>query len=81
MVGLCYVERGGALMHKHFQMVFKGNFSGLSVLNKKMKVCLGQDEDLPTNHVILCKRLTDEGLHTFKGMVEYCMKDNGRSIF
>ena len=29
------VERGGALTHKHFQMLVKGNFSSLPVLNKK----------------------------------------------
>lgn len=34
MAGLCYVEQGGALTHKHFQVVVKGNFSSLSILNK-----------------------------------------------
>lgn len=24
-----------------------------------------------------CKMLRDEGLHTFLGMIGYCMKDNG----
>jgi hypothetical protein len=28
-----------------------------------------------------CKRLRDEGLHTFLGMVGYCMKDNGEEHF
>jgi hypothetical protein len=27
MAGLCSMERGGALTHKHFQMVMKGHFS------------------------------------------------------
>lgn len=65
---LCFVERGGALTHKHFQMMVKGNFSSLLVLNKQIKVCLGWDGNPPT------------GLHMFKGMISYCMKDNGRSI-
>ena len=34
------MERCGALMHKHFQVVVKRNFSSLLVLNKKIKVCL-----------------------------------------
>ena len=36
MVGLCSMEcNHGALTHKHFQMVFKGNFNSLLVFNKK----------------------------------------------
>lgn len=31
----------------------------------------------PTGHVVSCENLVDEGLHTFLGMVGYCMKDNG----
>lgn len=38
-MGLCLVERGGALMHKHFHMVVKGNSSSLLVLHKKFKIC------------------------------------------
>lgn len=34
IVGLCSVERESALMHKHFQMVIKGNFTSPLVLNK-----------------------------------------------
>lgn len=42
IVGLCFVERGGALMHKHFQMVMKGNFTSPLLLNK---ICrYGYDE-------------------------------------
>ena len=41
MAGLCSVEHGGALIYKHFQMVVKGNFSSLPVLNKKIKNLFG----------------------------------------
>lgn len=34
MVELCSVEQGGALTHKHFQVIVKGKFSSLPVLNK-----------------------------------------------
>jgi hypothetical protein len=76
-VGLCSVEfSGGVWMHKYFQMVVKGNFCSLSVLDKKLKVCLGWDESPPMGHVVTSKRLRDEGLHTFLSMVDYYMKDN-----
>jgi hypothetical protein len=31
---MCLIERGGALMHMHFQMAMKGNFTSLRALNK-----------------------------------------------
>ena len=31
--------------------------------------------------VVSCKRLRDEGLHTFLGIVEYYMTDNGEKHF
>lgn len=65
---LCLVENGGALTHKHFQMVVKGNFSRLPMLNKKIKMCMGWDSSTPTGHVLLCKKLRDEGLHMFKSI-------------
>ena len=60
IVGSCFMKRGGTLMHKHFPMVVKGNFSGVLMLNKKNKVCLGWDESPPTSHVVSCKRLRDD---------------------
>ena len=81
IVRSCAVERGGALTHKHFQMMLKGNFRNLLVLNKKIKVALGCHVDPLTGHVVSCKKLRDEGLHTFGGMVGYCMKDNGQDHF
>ena len=71
------MERGGALIHKHFQMVVKGNFTSLPVLNKKIKVCLGWYASPSMVHVGSCKKMRDEGLHTLKGMIGYHMKDNG----
>ena len=62
-------------------MVVKGNFSSLPVLSKKIKICLGWDVSPLMDHVVPCKKLRDEGLHTFKGMLGYCMKDNGVGHF
>jgi hypothetical protein len=50
MHGRCSMERGGALTHKHFQMIANGNFTSLQALNKKIKVCLGWDGSPPTGH-------------------------------
>ena len=58
-------------------MVVTENFTSLPVLTKKIKVCLGWDESPPTGNVVSCKKLKDEGLHTIKGMIGYCMEDNG----
>ena len=68
-------------MHKHFQIIVKGNVGSVPVLNKKIKVCLGWDVSPPTCHVVSCKRLRDEGLHAFFGMIGYCMKNNGEERF
>ena len=51
------------------------------MLDKKIKVCLGWDESPPTGLVVSCKRLRDDGCHTFKGIVGYCMKDNMEEHF
>ena len=69
MAGLCSLECGGAVMHKHFQMMVKGNFSILPLLNKKIKVCLGWDEKPVTCHVVCCKRLRNEGFNMLLGML------------
>lgn len=59
----------------------KGNFNSLPMLNKKIKVCLGWDVSPPMGHVVSCKKLKDEGLHTFKGMIGYSMKNNEEMHF
>ena len=50
-------------------------------MNKKIKVCLGWDECPPTGHVVSCKRLRDEHLHTFLGLVGCLMKDHVEENF
>lgn len=42
---------------------------------------MGWDEYSPTGHVVSCKRLGDERLHTSLGMVGYCMKVDGEKLF
>ena len=78
---MCSTEGGGALPHKHFQMVVKENFNIPPTLNKKIKVCLKWHEDPPTGHVVSCKKLRNKGLQTFFGMVGYCTKEDGEEHF
>ena len=54
------------------EMMVKGNFTSLLVLNKEIKVRLGWNVSPPTNQVISCKKLRDEGLHTLLDMMGYC---------
>ena len=75
--GLCSMERGGALTHEHFQKMVKGDFASFPVLNKTLKVCLEWDESALMGHVVSCKKCKDGDLHTLKGMIGYCMNDNG----
>jgi hypothetical protein len=56
--------------------VLKADFNSLPMLNKKIKICLCWDVNSMTGHLVLPKKLRDEGLAAFLGMVGYCMKDN-----
>ena len=58
-----------------------GNFTSLPVLNKKIEVYLGWYASPLMGHVVSCKKLGDEGLHTLKGVIGYYMKDNGEEHF
>lgn len=57
IVGLCLVERGSALTQKHIQMVVRGGFYSLLVLNKTNKVCLGWDVSLSNGSCCLMQEI------------------------
>lgn len=42
---------------------------------------MGRDECPPTSHVVSCKRLRVESLHTFLSIVGFCLKDNAEEHF
>lgn len=62
-------------------MIVKGNSNSFLVFNKENKFDLGWDANPIVGHIISCTMLRDEELHTFWGMVGYCMKDNGENHF
>jgi hypothetical protein len=61
-------------------MAVKGDLSGLLVLNNTIKVALGWAANPPTCHEASCKKLRDESLHNFLGLVGYCMMDIGEDL-
>ena len=73
-------REGRCINPQTFQNGGQGEFNNPHVLNKKMKVCLRWHENLATKYVVPRKKLRDEGLHTFLGMVGYCMKEMMMSV-
>ncbi|MCO5553829.1 hypothetical protein L7F22_007355 [Adiantum nelumboides] len=53
----------------------------LVAINKMVKNYLGWGKALSPGGVVLCHALTQRRLHTFEGMVGYCLKDDGRPHF
>ncbi|MCO5576548.1 hypothetical protein L7F22_030360 [Adiantum nelumboides] len=79
--GLCAVEWGGIAFNLHFQMVVRIWATLLIAINKKVRRYLGWDTDKPAGGLILCHALKQRNMHTFRGMVEYCMKDRDEPHF
>ncbi|MCO5609929.1 hypothetical protein L7F22_064164 [Adiantum nelumboides] len=53
----------------------------LIAINKKVRKYLGWDTDKPAGALILCRALKQRNMHTFHGMVGYCMKDCDEAHF
>ena len=80
--GLCSIERGGALQRLHFQAVFRILSTSTIAVDKLMKVYLGWDKgEAPSSSHVLVKRLSRVGLHTYVGMLGYCIKEKGEDHF
>ena len=72
-----------ALQWLHFQAIIK-ILSPLSiVVRKPLKTYLRWDEkgEVPYNSYVLMKKLIEIGVHTYTGMLKYCMKDRGEDHF
>ena len=81
--GLCSIERGGGMLRLHLQMVCRLFTSSATMVSKKLKYYLGWEDPkkVPTGHHILTKALQNQGLHTYTGMLGYCIKDKGKDHF
>ncbi|MCO5582557.1 hypothetical protein L7F22_036454 [Adiantum nelumboides] len=78
LAGICFVERDGTLLHLHLQMVIRMWSMSLVAINKMVKNYLGWAKAAPPGGIVLCHALTQRRLHTFEGMIGYCLKDDGQ---
>lgn len=83
LAGKCSLERGGAAFHLHMQMVIRIESSSVIAVSRKLKTYLGWDKKQPASAggMVMCRKLTNKGLHTFAGMIGYCMKDSNQPHF
>ena len=82
ILGLCSIERGGALQRLHFQAVFRILSTSTIVVGELVKVYLGWDKgETPSGSHVLVKRLSRVGFHTYVGILGYCIKDKGEDHF
>eukprot|EP00250_Pteridium_aquilinum_P022110 c25305_g3_i1 orf=628-1830(+) len=79
--GKCSIERGGAAFHLHFQMVARLQARSIIAVSKLVKSFLGWDVTQPVGGMVLCRKLTNKRLHTFHGLLGYCMKDVSKEHF
>ena len=80
--GYVFLKRGGALQRLHFQAIYRILSTSTIVVGKLVKVYLGWDKGEATSSShILVKRLSGVGLHTYVGMLGYCIKDKGEDYF
>jgi hypothetical protein len=80
---LCSIERGGAFLRLHLQMVCGIVASTAIMVSKLIRTYLGwnKDQNPPTGHHVLMKALRNTGLHTYVGILGYCLKDKGKIHF
>lgn len=77
MAGVVTLEKGDIENRLHFQMVYTACCK--SALSFKIIVCkyMGwyDQKDMDPKGRVVCKTLTNKQLHTFRGMMGYCLKD------
>ena len=69
-------------VEKYFQVVFRILSISTIAMGKLVKVYLRWDKgEAPSGSHVLVKRLSGVGLHTYVGMLGYCIKDKGEDHF
>ncbi|MCO5580051.1 hypothetical protein L7F22_033917 [Adiantum nelumboides] len=81
VAGMCSLERGGIAFHLHLQMVARIMATSVIAISKKVNIYLGWDKNCPQGGNVLCRALQQKGMHTFEGMLGYCLKDAGKEHF
>ena len=71
IAGKCSLERGGTAYHLHFQMVIRIQAPTMVSVSRILKKYLGWDIQKPAAGIVMCKALSNKGLHTFHGLIGY----------
>ncbi|KAL3692874.1 hypothetical protein R1sor_006525 [Riccia sorocarpa] len=74
-VGAFAIERGGSLLNLHLQGVVSMECSSAVDAKKRITAAIDWTEHRPVGAGACVKKLTNKGIHTFVGMVGYCLKD------
>lgn len=76
-------ELGGSLCHLHLQIVCRLHISSLLAFNQVVKHQLGWNDLLKAliSHVVPCKILKGQSLHTFVEVIGYWLKDARKEHF
>ncbi|KAL3691003.1 hypothetical protein R1sor_004654 [Riccia sorocarpa] len=74
--GLFAVERGGSLLKLHFQRLFVLQCSSAVDVKRRITDAIGWQSTRPVGGGVCVKKLTNKGIHTFIGMVGYCLNDH-----
>lgn len=76
------LECGGVIFHLHFQVVVCiVAHSIIAIISKLIKNFLGWDVSPRVGAVVMCHASCYKGLHTFLGMLDYCLKMRTCSTF
>jgi len=81
--GMFATERGGKLQHLHIQGVIELKLQTGREVRKLLILAMGWETAAtkPPLGMIMVKVLSQQGLHTFLGLVGYCVKDERRDHF
>ena len=76
LAGIFAFEKGGTCAHLHVQGVVRAECKGAVSMNRALNKLLGWDVAKPSPGArVMCRALTGKKLHTWHGMIGYCMKD------
>ena len=79
---IMFYRKRRALQRLHFQVFFRILSTSTVVVSKFVKVYLGWDKGkAPPNSHVLVKKFNETRLHTYVGMLGYCVKDRREDHF
>ncbi|KAL3691874.1 hypothetical protein R1sor_005525 [Riccia sorocarpa] len=75
------LERGDSQLQFHIQAVVSVNTSSVNAFKTDVAAMLGWNVRCPPGASICAKSVKNNGLHTFTGLVGYCLKDEHEAHF